>query len=696
MDKCSVKQNQVWGFFQLLHLLPLLARRSDDASSNITSVKRIEHSGDTTRALLFTLIMLVVIQMDCVKSDTEVECPTSPSPPDCNPDCNGNKWFYHKDGENCQPCPKCDPGQGLDGHCDGKDGQNAKCQPCNPGQFSGPKDYSCQPCRLCDNTVGDTPCQVTTDVICGKCRPGYYHHEGTPDQCHTCEFLSPTELEREPQCQILMTDPPQEGSEESTSTEAMLAPTLSKEITSPPQETNFVSPSPVSGDLTDQVVTSTGIFSPQEEVGDDSDGSGDLAEEEQEADAPVPQSSNHVLNGIILVICAIILVVGIATLMYQCLNNRISQEANGQHFPPSDYVAVDVGDSEASVAVDVNAQTVSYKVNPLAKVRELSDNGGISRRVGSAESGGACKSSTKLLGSSPYSDSDLRSYITSNAAMPDDDERDVMSDTPINSMAHLSTSSSGPTLDYDQQAVKATSCKVRSTRSPDSQLSGEPLVFPAMLESSLGNASNIGTQHPTPEGSCQSVVTSAYPDGKEGVAIPEVTLCKENGIDADKVSTCQAACSATLGVTDVTVGAASTVVDLAAVSCHSPSSADTHADAALAVTDDASTAAAVATAAGAVDVAAISLDETDRAKLNNKGAGARSSHSMKSKKSWKPKIRVAPSAQNSTNGSEECSAPSRHGHSIYVIGSSKVNINIAGNYSNQNVGFLSTDTEDDE
>ena len=70
-----------------------------------------------------------------------------------------------------------------------------------------------------------------------------------------------------------MTDPPQEGSEES--------PTLSKENTSPPQETNFVSPSPVSGYFTDQVVTSIGIFSPQEEVGGDSSGSGDLAEDEQ-------------------------------------------------------------------------------------------------------------------------------------------------------------------------------------------------------------------------------------------------------------------------------------------------------------------------------------------------------------------------------------------------------------------------------
>ena len=33
----------------------------------------MEHSGDPTRAFLFTLIMLVMIQMDCVKSDTEVE-----------------------------------------------------------------------------------------------------------------------------------------------------------------------------------------------------------------------------------------------------------------------------------------------------------------------------------------------------------------------------------------------------------------------------------------------------------------------------------------------------------------------------------------------------------------------------------------------------------------------------------------------
>ena len=47
----------------------------------------------------------------------------------------------------------------------------------------------------------------------------------------------------------------------------------------------------------------------------------------------------------ILVICAIVLIIVIA-LMCKGLKKQISQRANRQHCPPTDYVAVNVKDSE--------------------------------------------------------------------------------------------------------------------------------------------------------------------------------------------------------------------------------------------------------------------------------------------------------------------------------------------------------------
>ncbi|XP_013417172.1 tumor necrosis factor receptor superfamily member 10B isoform X1 [Lingula anatina] len=125
-------------------------------------------------------VVLIFLRMSAAASQSEVHGDRNNS--DSLPSCDVPQQFYQRINGRvvCANCFKCPPGWGVDREC--IDFNDTTCKRCEEGKtysLEYPHTRVCDVCKVCEGQIVVRRCTVYTDVLCGRCKPGFVLDDST-------------------------------------------------------------------------------------------------------------------------------------------------------------------------------------------------------------------------------------------------------------------------------------------------------------------------------------------------------------------------------------------------------------------------------------------------------------------------------------------------------------------------------------
>jgi len=113
----------------------------------------------------------------------------------------GKQEYCDRAEQSCKRCHQCDAGSRATSQCGDGKGQLAKCESCNPNEYSpGGLQTLCYNCTDCEGLKRSTlhPCIGSRDSLCGSCVSGYFDHSnlGPKVACTTDEQTTESSLSK--------------------------------------------------------------------------------------------------------------------------------------------------------------------------------------------------------------------------------------------------------------------------------------------------------------------------------------------------------------------------------------------------------------------------------------------------------------------------------------------------------------------